>query len=985
MRIRSRRPPCIARVVSGLLHTVPLCTPLALGAPAALSQPVSSATLPVEIPAQPLAQALSALATQTGLQLVYVSGLVRNQRSQRVAAGIPVREALTQLLQGTGLQFQYLTDRSVRILAAAFVAKSTQAADEDELLEVIVTANRREQRMQDVPITIDVLTEATLARLNATTFDDFLGYLPGVTAHGVGPSQNNIYMRGLGVGDAPIQAGGFLGPFPQVAIYLDEQSVQLAGRNLDLYTVDLERIEVLEGPQGTLFGAGAEAGVLRYITHRPELDITEATASTGVATTAHGAPSYNASLVVNLPLIPEKLAVRAVLYDERRGGYIDNVPGTFQHTSSDVSAKGNGFTVLPDSVVANNASLVANDINPVTYSGLRVEALYKFNDDWDALIAESYQRMDAEGVSAETATDPLGRPLPDLSVQLFNPSYDRDWFENTALTVRGKLGPLKLLYAGSYMTRQVEQVQDYTTYARSGVYIDYYQCVPKSSSTLHCFTPSETWRNLETNTHQSHELRLSTPDDGRLRALGGLYFERYAIYTQTDWFYLTALNYFAPIAPVTGYWTLNGSPYKPDGQIVCSCDQNIGAVYLPGTPTLNNPNPRPLGDAFFNDITRGYEQKAAYASMDYDLVPHSLTLTAGTRYFSIHTFQVGALGSSFGCLLADNPPNPCNVDGINMNALGLNRTESGFRSRANLSWKVTDDVLLYYTWSQGFRAGGYNRGFAPNYLSPLATGGLQIQAQANLHGGYVPPVGYAPDTLTNNELGWKTSWLGDRLRWNGALYQEQWDHAQFGALDNSVTGISAINGGDYRLRGIETSGTVQLLAGLTLDFGAAWNRSELVREAQFLWADGTPINWSLLQTYSGEKLSNPAGTLGSPLAGAPAFRGNLRLRYEWMLGGFATFAQLGVVNQSNSLASTDHLALDAQGHSVAYDLPPFTTFDGAVGFNRGGWQVQLYGQNLSDKRAQLFENAGQYYTAITVNRPRTVGMHFSYRFRSDQS
>ncbi len=368
MRTQPRRPPHIAGVVSELLRTVPFCAPLALATPAALSQPASSATLLVEIPPQPLAQALSSLASQTGLQMVYVSGVVRSQRTQGVAAGIPVQEALTQLLQGTGLRFQYLTAHSVRILAAGPAPKSVQAAGADDLSEIIVTADRRVERLQDVPITIDVLTEATLAHLNATTFDDFLGYLPGVTAHGVGPSQNNIYMRGLGVGDARIQAGGFLGPFPQVAIYLDEQSVQLAGRNLDLYTVDLDRIEVLEGPQGTLFGAGAEAGVLRYITHRPELDVTEATASTGIATTAHGAPSYSASLVLNLPLIPETLAVRGVLYDERRGGYIDNVPGTFQHTSGDVSAKGNGFTVLPDSVVASNASLVANDINPVTYT-----------------------------------------------------------------------------------------------------------------------------------------------------------------------------------------------------------------------------------------------------------------------------------------------------------------------------------------------------------------------------------------------------------------------------------------------------------------------------------------------------------------------------------------------------------------------------------------------------------------------------------------
>jgi iron complex outermembrane recepter protein len=981
MRIRTRRPPHVARVVAELLHTVPLCAPLALGSPAALAQATSSTTLPVEIPAQSLAQALSTLASETGLQMVYVSGLVRNQRSQAVPAGIPVQEALTQLLQGTGLRFEYLTERSVRILAAAPAPKTTRAAGGDELSEVIVTANRREERLQDVPITIDVLTEATLARLNATTFDDFLGYLPGVTAHGVGPSQNNLYMRGLGVGDGPLQATGFSGPFPQVAIYLDEQSAQIPGRNLDLYTADLERIEVLEGPQGTLFGAGAEAGVLRYITHPPELDVTEATASSGVAATAHGAPSYNASLVLNLPLIAEKLAVRAVFYDQRRGGYIDNIPGTFQHNSSDVSARFNGFTVSPDSVVINNAALVANDINPTTYRGARFEALYKFSDDWDALIAESYQRMEADGVSTEAVTDLLGKPQPDLSVQLFNPSYDKDWFENTALTVNGRLGPLKLLYAGSYLTRHIEQVQDYTDYARTGVFIDYYQCVPEALSTLHCFTPSQTWRNLETNTHQSHELRVSTPDEWRLRALGGLFFEKYTIHDQTDWYYVTALSNFNPVAPVAGYWTLNGSLYQPDGALVYS--STPGAEYFPGAPTLNNPNPRPLGDAFFNDLTRGYDQKAAYTSVDYELIPHRFTLTAGTRYYSIRTFQVGAVGFSGECILSSNPPNPCNIDGVNLNALGLNRTDSGFRSRANLSWKLTGDVLLYYTWSQGFRAGGYNRGFTPTYLSPLDNGGLSNQTQASLHGGYVPPVGYTPDTLTNNELGWKSSWLGDRVRWNGAVYQEQWNHAQFAALDS--TGISTFNGGDYRVRGIETSGAARVLDGLTLDLGVAWNRSELVREAQFFWADGTPINWSLLQTYSGEKLSNPAGTLGSPLAGAPAIRGNLRLRYETMLGNFAAFAQLGVVHQSNSLASADRLSLNGQGNAVAYDLPGFTTLDSAVGFGKDGWQVQLYGQNLSDTRAQLYENSSQSYTAITVNRPRTVGLHFSYRWRSDQS
>ena len=218
-----------------------------------------------------------------------------------------------------------------------------------------------------------------------------------------------------------------------------------------------------------------------------------------------------------------------------------------------------GGQVPANSVVINNFNLVANDINPVTYTGLRVETLYQFNEDWNALLAQSYQNIEADGVFAEMAANSLGEPLPDLSVQLYNPSYDKDKFENTALTIDGRVGALKLLYAGAYLVRNVEQVQDYTNYAR-GLYVDYYQCAgPTVEQSGQCFTPSSTWHDRERNTHQSQELRVSTPGDWRIRGIGGLFYENYQIQEQVDWFYLTALPYFNPIGPPTGYYTLNGS------------------------------------------------------------------------------------------------------------------------------------------------------------------------------------------------------------------------------------------------------------------------------------------------------------------------------------------------------------------------------------------------------------------------------------------
>jgi len=126
------------------------------------------------------------------------------------------------------------------------------------------------------------------------------------------------------------------GCFPNVAIYLDNQSGQLPNRNLDIYAADLNRIEVLEGPQGTLFGAGAEAGVIRYITNEPKIDVTEANVKAGYGTTAHGIIISDVTAVLNLPLMPEHMAVRAVIYNDQRGGYIDNVPATFTRKNTDL-------------------------------------------------------------------------------------------------------------------------------------------------------------------------------------------------------------------------------------------------------------------------------------------------------------------------------------------------------------------------------------------------------------------------------------------------------------------------------------------------------------------------------------------------------------------------------------------------------------------------------------------------------------------------
>jgi outer membrane receptor protein involved in Fe transport len=822
---------------------------------------------------------------------------------------------------------------------AVYAADAASGVDADassgELEQITVTAQRRSENLQNVPITIQALTAETLTQLNVTTFDDFVRYLPNVTAASNGPGQGNVYMRGLSTGGVGNQGSGGVGTFPNVAIYLDEQSGQLPGRNLDIYAADLERIEVLEGPQGTLFGSGAEAGVLRYITNKPKLDVTEGSVDAGYAVSAHGDPSSNVTGVVNLPVIPDTLALRGVIYSDTRGGYINNVPGTFIRSSTDKGIHYAGYvnnvpsysSSSPGSV--NNNNLVANAINPVTYKGIRAEALYKFNDGWSALLAQSYQQIDAQGVFFEmpessgpaVAPNPGGphaTALPDLSVQLYNPSYNKDRFENTSLTVEGRIADLKLVYAGGYLVRHVEQVQDYTAYAR-GVYADYYQCVPGAGGGPgKCYSPSTTWQDTEKNSHDSQELRLSTPDDWRTRGIVGVFWEDYNIEEGANWLYKTAPG-FAPLVPPPG-------------------------------ATSTNPSVRNSNVAFFDDITRGYKQTAAFGSMDFDIVPKRLTVTVGTRYYHFKNTEVGSAVSSFDCYVGYTTTTPCSnyTFGTNLNAENLNSVYSGFRSRANLSFKATDDILIYYTWSQGFRPGGFNR------------------TSKNVLGGtYNTPLTFSPDTLINNEFGVKSEWFDHHLEFNATVYQEDWKNVQIevfdpqGGLGNQEF---IANGPSYRVRGVETQLVARVTQGLTLTGSAAWNSGEQTNSPYLINIYGQPIT----------SIPNPYGAVGSPLAQSPPFQANLRARYELTFNEYHPFAQVGGVHQSHSSSAT--------GYVENFNQPGFTTYDAAVGVAKNAWLAQFYGENITDARYVTYINDDQFVPEHFVGRPRTMGLKFSYKF-----
>jgi outer membrane receptor protein involved in Fe transport len=878
----------------------------------------------------------------------------------------------------------YRLASTVTAILAASAAQSVhaqQAASGGGLEEVVVTAQRRVENLQDVPIAVQALTSETLSQLNVSTIDDFIKYLPSVTTANLGPAQGNIYMRGLSVGALGTQGQGSVGQWPNVAVYLDDQSTQIPGRNLDVYAADLERIEVLEGPQGTLFGAGAQAGVLRYITNKPKLDLTEGKASASYGTTAHGRENSNAELVLNLPLIDQKMAVRAVIYTESRGGYIDNVGSTFTRRPTDLGialrtcnagTAGAGCvadynaatpgTVPTDSVVINNYNIAQKDINPVNYKGLRVGLAYQVNDDWDVLLTQSFQDMETSGVFYQHPVGSEGQPLKPLQVTLFNNGHTTDKFSNTALTVNGKAGPLDLVYSGAYLTRQSDQIQDYTNYAR-GVYGTYYQCTGYSGNSVNkCYSPSATWHDKTHNANQSHEFRLTTPSDWRLRAVGGLFWEKRELNDQTDWLYKTVPECTVGGPKACFFWLDPANTPKFE------------------TASFNNKNRRNPNTGFFDDFQRTYKQAAAFASVDFDILDN-LTITGGTRYYDISNEMLGGNVGSFYCkqygsgtsTLTGPCTGPANGNapyGTNLNAQKPHSsTDTGFKSRVNLSWKATPDVLFYATWSEGFRPGGFNRG--------KGSGALK---DANGVPQWYVPLQYDSDDLTNIELGWKTLSLGNRLQFNGAIYQESWKNVQTGifapqlGLGNLTVGL---NGPEYRVRGIEAQVVAQATEGLTIQGSASYNKSELTNSPTLVNNNpnsptfGEPITDALVGGVL-VPVTNVYGKKGDALANSPQFQANLRARYEWDMTEYHYYGQVGVAYQDSSFSSATIVN--------QYNMPSWTTFDASFGVAKDQWTVELIGTNLTDENKSLFTSAAQFIVAEVPMRPRTLSLKVGYKF-----
>ncbi len=878
----------------------------------------------------------------------------------------------------------------------AFAQDAGASNDDGGVADIVVTATRRDQSIQDVPMTLQAFSTDTLAKLNVTTLNDLLKYTPNVTFGSNGPGGGAIFMRGLSAGFAGQQSSATIGGFPNVALYLDDQSMQFPARNADVYVADIERVEVLEGPQGTLFGGGAQAGVVRYITNKPKLDKFEGRIEGAFGGTRGGSSNASFNAMINVPVIQDTLAVRAVIYTDHHGGYIDNKFSTFTRQPTDLGAYylnytdpvtgiNNGNRLTPGQQTNdgkyNNNSLVEDNFNPVDYTGGRISADWKIAPDWDLLVSQSYQSLKSKGTFATQTYTYDYAPLTGMSSTLFSPQYNNDKYSNTAWTVNGKVGDFKLIYTGAYLTRHISQQGDYTNYARA-TYGIFYQCTGGANyyfgagQAPFCHEPNSYWNDKVRNTHLSQEFRISSPDDKRLRFIAGAYYEKFAIEDTMDWDYKTIPSC---------------NPSLTAAQIRAAGSVCLGLVAPNPAASLNIAGPRGPAVAFGEDIQRGYRQYAAFGSVDFDLLSN-LTITAGTRYYNYKNYEKGSVYSSFSASCYQTPV--C-VTGSNLDAQNLESTYHGFKSKGTITWKPHDGTMVYATFSQGFRPGAFNRGASARVNDPIRPGVKQL----------LVPAAYAPDNLTNWEMGVKTDLLDRKVTFNASAYYMIWENTQIGFF-NPAAGFGntafGTNGPTYHIKGIEAQIVARPTSGLTLQGSATYNDSKQANAPCFIANNPAASSFGrcITQVRVGSSVlpvQSPFGNVGGITPFSPHFQGNVRVRYEFDGPADAKWFVAGGVNYTSTMYNepATYPSGDVAGNGsvvgpngiivpattvLRYKMPGYALTDAQIGFTREDWTVTLFGDNLFNSHASTFTNSSQYIKTSTIVRPMTYGIKISTKY-----
>jgi len=574
-------------------------------------------------------------------------------------------------------------------------------------------------------------------------------------------------------------------------------------------------------------------------------------------------------------------------------------------------------------------------------------------------------------------------PLQPLQTVIFSPSYDHDNWENTSWTLNGKIGPIKAVYTGGYMDRHIDQKMDYTNYTRAGEG-PYYTCTGThpgfGSLPPVCYSPITNWRDTVRSTHLTNELRFSTPDDWRLRGIVGAFQESLRIYDVQNFNYKTDPSC---------------TPANLANDANVTCVSNVETA--PGS-TANDPGIRGDNTAFGEDTQRGYDQTALFTSIDYDIIPKVLTVTLGTRWYDYNEFLVGSqYATTTGCT---DIPNGCDASVVNIDKAGDRVTYEGFKSRANATWHITPDTMAYFTFSQGFRPGGFNRSVGAKVPFPICnlSGGCTLDSQ------YVAgpkqfekPNGYMPDSLDNYEIGLKTEFLDHRVLVNLSAYHMYWSNIELIYFNPAEVGNTSfgVNGANYVVNGGEFQITAKPTDSLTVWASGSYNDDSQVTSPCFKSnipsspSFGQCITEVYVAGLGKQPFTDPLGSLGSTLPFSPKFEGEIRVRYDWIVASdFKAHVQVGgqyqtsMFNQLSTYPNGDSSLCSPVPYTTLcrYEMPGFGTVDASIGVSKDRWSLELYGTNLADSHASVLTSSEQFIKSEVPTRPRVVALRIAADF-----
>jgi len=637
--------------------------------------------------------------------------------------------------------------KTLAVMVSAVLGTAPTAYSQDTVLEeVIVTASKRKSNLQELPQAITAFTTEDIVRQGFAVLDDYANKIPSLAFARREPAGTSVVFRGVAA------SGIQFGTNPSAGVYLDEQPITQAGLNPDPRLIDIERVEALSGPQGTLFGDASQSGTLRIITNKPDTtDMSGWVEGTAAYVEDSDDQDTDIAGMINIPLIEDKLAIRLVGFRSDEAGYIDNVLGQNQ---PDKYADDRIAAGLPLGKPFDNSDQVDDDVNSTTTIGGRAALRWFVNDDWTVDISGIIQNLDVDGFG-DTNLFVGSRE----QVRFEDEELSDDWYQ-VSLTLEGNLGFADTVLTGSYFNRDMTYDADATDYnfdfdqqlnPTELNYYGYYQIQYDMTG-----APRGPARQDQEDERWTFEGRLTTPadSDSRWSGLVGFFYsklERQQLFTST------VRNY-----DDTDYYA------------------NLGYYYLNIIGNLYNPNFHNTGseNAFFGYYDLDIEQTAVFGEVTW-AATDQLSFTAGGRWFNHDqevTLQQGALLEG----------NKVNVERDYLyNNENTNADEDDWVPKLNVTYHINDDVMTYATYSEGFRPGGTNA----------------------LRSGSVLPKEYDSDKLKNYEVGLKSEWFDSSLRFNAVAYHMQWDDIQIQANDPTAFSLGIVNFAEAEVNGFEAEVT----------------------------------------------------------------------------------------------------------------------------------------------------------------------------------